>query len=187
MRQLLRVLDYLGYSEIILKCDQESALKKVIDRAKTHRGPGTQTMTENSAVGDSKGNGLVEKANRTVGAQVRTMVIALESKLGKTIDASSSVFPWLVLHAGTLLYRFSVAADGKTSHERLRGKKSRKQLIEFGESIHFMPLNALDKPNIDSRFQDGIWLGVRLGTDEYLVGRYFQWCVQGKVNSQKDH
>ena len=170
VRQLLRVLDYLGYSEIILKCDQESALKKVIDGAKTHRGPGTQTMTENSAVGDSKGNGLVERANRTVEGQVRTMVIALESKLGKTIDASSSVFPWLVLHAGTLLNRFSVAADGKTPHERLRGKKSRKQLIEFGESIHFMPLNALDKPNIDSRFQDGIWLGVRLGTDEYLVG-----------------
>ena len=153
-----------------MKCDQETALKKVNDGAKIHRGPGTQTMTENSAVGDSKGNGLVERANRTVEGQVRTMVMALESKLGKTIDASSSVFPWLVLHAGTLLNRFSVAADGKTPHERLKGKKSRKQLIEFGESIHVMPRNALDKPNLDSRFHDGIWLGVKLGTDEYLVG-----------------
>lgn len=29
-RQLLRVLDYLGYSEVILKCDQESALGKAL-------------------------------------------------------------------------------------------------------------------------------------------------------------
>ena len=34
VRQLLKVLDYLGYSEVALKCDQESALIKVIDAAK---------------------------------------------------------------------------------------------------------------------------------------------------------
>ena len=32
-----------------------------------------------------------------------------------------------------------------------------------------MPRNALDTPNIDSNVQDGIWLGVGLGTDECLV------------------
>ena len=147
MRQLLKVLVYVGYSKIKLKCDQGSALKKVIDGAKIHRGPGTQTMTENSAVGDSKGNGLVERANRTVEGQVRTMVMALESKLSKTIDASSGVFPWLVLHAGTLLNRFSVAADGKTPHERLRGKNSRKQLIEFGiDTFHATRCVGQTKP-----------------------------------------
>ena len=118
-----------------MKCDQESAFKKEIDGAKIHRGPGTQTMTDNSAVRDSKGNGLVKRANCTVEGQVRMMVLALESKLGKPIDASSSVFPLLVLHAGTQRNRLSVAADGKTHHERLRGRKSRKQLVEIGESI----------------------------------------------------
>ena len=169
-RQLLRVLDYLGYSEVILKCDQESALGKVIGNVKMHRGPGTQTGVENSPVGDSKSNGLVERANRTVEGQIRTMVSCLEHKLGKPIDASCSVFPWLIAYSGVLLNRFTVGKDGKTPHERLRGRKSRKQLLEFGESVHFMALNALDKPNADMRYQDGIYLGIRLGSDEYLVG-----------------
>ena len=42
--------------------------------------------------------------------------------------------------------------------------------MEFGESVHFLPLDISNRPNADARFQDGIWLGVRLGTEEYLVG-----------------
>ena len=68
-RQLLRVLDFLGYSEVMIKCDQESALRKVIESAKMHRGAGTQTGVQNSHVGDSQSNGLVERANRTVERQ----------------------------------------------------------------------------------------------------------------------
>ena len=60
------MLEYLGYNEITLKCDQESALAKVIENAKTHRGSSTQTMVEHSAVGDSQANGLVERANGTM-------------------------------------------------------------------------------------------------------------------------
>ena len=56
VRQLLKILDYLGYSEVVLKCEQESALEKVIDAAKIHRGPGTQTNVKHSAVGDSQPN-----------------------------------------------------------------------------------------------------------------------------------
>ena len=33
-----------------------------------------------------------------------------------------------------------------------------------------MPLDALDQPNADPRYMDGIWLGLRMGTEEYLVG-----------------
>ena len=169
-RNMLRVLDFMGYAEVILKSDQETALDKVIESAKIHRGPGTQTMTEKSPVGDSKSNGLVERANREVEGQVRTMASALEGKLGRKIPADSSVLPWLVLHSGTLLRQFSVGKDGKTPHQRLRGRKSKRQLLEFGETVHFMPLDALDKPNTDSRYIDGVWLGLRMGTEEYLVG-----------------
>ena len=170
VRQVLKVLDYVGYSEVALKCDQEPALAKVIDSVKIHRGAGTQTNVENSAVGDSQGNGLVERANRSVEGQVRTMLSALEEKLGQKIKGDDSVFPWLILHAGTLLNRFSVGSDGKTPHERLRGRKSKRQVLEFGESVHFLPLDIKERPNSDPRFQDGIWLGIRLGSEEYLIG-----------------
>ena len=129
VRQLLTVLDYLGYSEVTLNCDQESAFNKVISDAKVHRGPNTQTNVEHSPVGDSQSNGLVERANRTVEGQVRTMVSAFEEKLGGQIGADDSIFPWLILHAGTVLNRFLVGHDGKTPHERLRGRKSKRELM----------------------------------------------------------
>ena len=90
-RQLLRVLEYMGYAEVILKCDQESALSKVIASAQQHRGQDTQTMKENSAVGDGRGNGMLEKANRDVEAQIRTMAAALGEKTGQKLDPGSSV------------------------------------------------------------------------------------------------
>ena len=89
-------------------------------------------MKENSAVGDSKGNGIVERANRNVEAQMRTMAAALEEKTEQKLDPGSSVLSWLVLHAGTVLRQFSIGKDGKTPHQRLRGRKSKKQLMEFG-------------------------------------------------------
>ena len=42
--------------------------------------------------------------------------------------------------------------------------------MEFAEAAHLMPLDALDKPNSATRFQDGVSLVARLGTDEYVVG-----------------
>ena len=116
----LRVLDFLGYNEVVLKCDQESSLVKVIENAKTHRGPHTQTMVEHSAVGDSQANGLIERANRSVEGQVRTMISALEEKLNSKINGTDTVIPWLILHAGTILNVFTVGKEGKTPHERLR-------------------------------------------------------------------
>ena len=37
VRQLLKVLEYLGYNELTLKCDQESALTKVNEKVKMPR------------------------------------------------------------------------------------------------------------------------------------------------------
>ena len=127
-------------------------------------------MVEHSAVGDNQANGLVERANRSVEGQVRTMISALEEKLNVPLSGTDVVMPWLILHSGTLLNRFTVGNDGKTPHERLKGRKSKRQLLEFGEAVHFLPLDIKDRPNADARFQDGIWLGIRLGTEEHVVG-----------------
>ena len=77
------MLKHLGDSEVTLKHDQESALKKVTNDAKAHRGPNTQTTVEHGPVKDSQPIKLVECKNRTVEGQVRAMVSPLEEKLGK--------------------------------------------------------------------------------------------------------
>ena len=59
---------------------------------------------------------------------------------------------------------------GKTPHETLGGRKSKRQLVESGEAVHSLPLDIKDRPNVDARFQDDMWLGIRLGTGEYVIG-----------------
>ena len=44
LKESLRFLEFLGYSNIVLKSDQERALSSLIRKIRTHRGDQTQTM-----------------------------------------------------------------------------------------------------------------------------------------------
>ena len=67
--------------------------------------------------------------------------------------------------------RLEVGRDGKTSSERLKGKKARVQGIEFGEAVLFKRLTVgggLGKLSI--MWEDGIFLGVKGSTAEMVIG-----------------
>ena len=124
-RRVLRFLECLGYRDLVLKSHQEAALGKVLRRAKADRGESTQTMTEESPVKDSQSNGFIERSIQTIEGQVRTLKLALENCIG-------------VEHAGNILSLFEVVSDGRHPYQRLRGKKMKQPLVEFGESVHFL-------------------------------------------------
>ena len=42
--------------------------------------------------------------------------------------------------------------------------------VEFGESVHFQPADALKNGAFVDRYQEGIWLGIRPHTSEVIVG-----------------
>ena len=44
---------------------------------------------------------------------------------------------WLVEHAADVLSKYQVGDDGRTAYERLKGKKSQQETVEFGEKVHF--------------------------------------------------
>ena len=68
-------LDNKGYKEVVMKSDQEPALKVLIETIKaTWNGDGP---LENSPVGESESNGAVERTIQTWSGQVRTMKDAL--------------------------------------------------------------------------------------------------------------
>ena len=90
VRSCLRFLDFLGYSKILLKTDQEPALGAVMKKLCVHRGAETQTMRESSAVGDSKQNGFIERAIQQIEGQIRTLRDALETNMG---DLSERMTP----------------------------------------------------------------------------------------------
>ena len=98
VRKLIDIIEFLGYTRSLLKCDQEGSLKKVVDRVKAHLGLQVdcwrpdQLSVENSPAYDSKSNGMIERANQAVEGQVRTLKLALEARIGRRLIPMTASF-----------------------------------------------------------------------------------------------
>ena len=81
------------------------------------------------------------------------------------------VLPWMVEHAAVILNKCEVGKDGKTSHERLKGKKATLLGIEFGEGVLFRRKPGQPKlAKLSSLWEEGIYLGHRAASGESVVG-----------------
>ena len=59
-------------------------------------------------------------------------------------------------------------SDGKTAYERLRGRPYQGQVAEFAEVVQFRdPGKAADMPKLDDRWNQDLWLGKSLASDEH--------------------
>lgn len=175
---LKRALAFLGeiglmHGDVVVRSDQESAMASLVEdigRRRAGLGGGRWIM-ENSPVGSSASNGVIERAIQGVQAQVRVMKLALEKKWRAQISHKHSVIPWVIEYAAYLLNRCEVGHDGRTAYERLKGRRARVVGIEFGELVHWRvkhvggPLGKLD-----SVWNDGIFLGARGKSGELIVG-----------------
>ena len=129
----------MGYKRIILKSDQENAMKAV--RTQVKRKWDGDVVPRFSPKGKSAANGVVEKAVQEVEGQVRTMILALESRIGCKLELDHPVMYWLVEYASELINRIKVQDhDYKTSYHRTYGKPDYQALAEFGEAVHYQPL-----------------------------------------------
>jgi hypothetical protein len=159
--------------DVIVKSDNEPAIASIIAEVGRMRAAsgGGRWIVENSPVGSSASNWVVERAIRSVAQQVRVLKDGLEYKAKMAIGARHPLMTWLTEYAGHLLNRFEVSHDGKTAYERLKGKSARALGIEFGESILWKrrPVGgALAKATC--LWEDGIFLGVRGASGEVIVG-----------------
>ena len=90
---------------------------------------------EESPVGEHQSNGVIENAIGRVQGQIRTVRDALESRIGERVKGNDGVFTWLVRNAAASMNRYQVGSDGRTAHERLRGRRFRRDMAEFGEKV----------------------------------------------------
>ena len=74
-------------------------------------------IRENSPVGSSKSNGMIERAVRDVQGMIRTIRSALEHRCGLKLGVAHPIWTWLAEYVGYLWTRFSVGKDG-TRHTR---------------------------------------------------------------------
>ena len=79
------------------------------------------------------------------------------------------MFEW----AADLMTRYAHVGElGKTAVQLIRGSKSSGDIAQFGEKILYKPvkLSGHHRGNMEDTFLDGLFLGMRLRSDEILVG-----------------
>ena len=172
--KLIEILNTLGYKRVVLKSDQEPsiiALKRSIQQLWEM---GEATL-EDSPAYDPKSNGAVERSVRTLKEQVRTMKSDLEDRVGRKLTEGEgedrNLLCWMIEHAGCLLRRFKIGSDGRTAYERIKGRKSNRSMVPFGECLWWMPLRpqSREPTNLDPRVEEGCFMGIREVSDEALI------------------
>ena len=81
---------------------------------------------------------------KVIEGMLRKMKSSLEHRWKAEIPTGHAIYAWMSEYCSFLLNRFEVGADGKTSYERLKGKKAKLQGLDFGEGVWFK--NKTDKP-----------------------------------------
>ena len=106
-RELMKILQFLGYSIVVLRCDAEPVLMKVQSLLQTARQKlGLGTLLENGRVRDPGSNAWVENAVNRVRKQAMTLIYHLELQLRMSFPVTHPLFSWCFVHACWLLNRF---------------------------------------------------------------------------------
>ena len=132
-------------------------------------------MKVESATGDHDANGDAEQAVQKIEDEVRTWLDATNDSIKDRVPPSHDILAWMVEHAASINRRTAIGEDGKTPVERLRGRRGRDQVAEFGESVLYIPLRGdlsekrEAKINLEPRFKDGIFLALTDRSDEIIV------------------
>ena len=174
--------------DIVVKSDQEAAMVSLVREAgRVRAATGTgKYIVEQSPVGSSGSNGMVERAILSVEQQVRVLKDALECRWGLKIPAAHRVVPWLMEYAAVLLNRCEVGRDGRTSYERMKGKQAKIMGTEFGEAILWKRKPAGGAmAKFTCLWDDGVFLGVRAGSGEFIVGDKRGYGEQGRSSENR--
>jgi hypothetical protein len=154
--------------DVILKTDQEAAIKFLVDDVCMNR-TGARTIKELVPKGSKGSNGVVERAVQSVEQVLRTMKSALDERMGVKIDIKHPINTWLCEFAGYMMNRMEVASDGKTPYERIKGKKAEVLGLEFGEKVLWKYHVGKKMEKLNARWGHGIFVGVRAKSNELMV------------------
>ena len=104
----------LGYKRILMKSDNEPAIKRLKERVSECL-PGVECVPKEAPVGDSRANGSAENAVKQVKGQFRTLKTSTEDRYSCKIDAKSCLLAWIPRHCANLMTRFKRHSDGRTA------------------------------------------------------------------------
>ena len=124
---------------------------------------------ENSPKAESRSNGLAESAIRELEGMIRTVKDHIETKMGVSIERDSPMLAWIE-NAGTVITKYRVGKDSRTTYQRLKGKKPSNMIVRLGEKVLYLPLKSARKQNkLAPKFKYGLYVGVNAWTSEALI------------------
>ena len=133
---------------------------------------GGRVTPEQPPKGERQANGAVEEAGRTVRDMAKVLKLQLESKIRREVRMDEPVMEWRIRWAAMSLSRFQVGKDKQTPYQRQVGKRCQVDVVPFGECVWFRRLSESGsrKRSMQSKWEDGIWLGHARNSNEALIG-----------------
>ena len=128
----VKMLNFLGLSDIILQCDPEPSLIKRAESVKSQRTE--RTVIRSSPRRSHQSNGGVENYQKQLQGQVRTMLAAMQEHTKYRPSADNALMRWIVRHAAWLIPRFR-GSEIQSPFYRAMGGPYRGKLVEFGETV----------------------------------------------------
>jgi len=130
----------------------------------------TQIIAEESPVGKSQSNGEIEKEIKQIQGQFRTIRAHTEANYKSRLAETHNSLPWMIRHCGEQRFRSDVGDDGRTPRQRIKGRKFKREICLFGECVWYIKPKSKGKDKAYSRWDHGVWLGIREESGETLIG-----------------
>ena len=173
--RVVKIVEWLGHTELILKGDNEPALQALTARAleliRVRVTKVAKIGSETPPAYDSQSNGAVEVGVMLIRGMFRTIRLCLEARLDRKIPVDHALVPWLLEHACLLINVKSRGADGLTGWARARGRNFAQKLVGFGEKVLYkLPMKGPHAAaNMDAKWADGACLGYSWTSNTYVI------------------
>jgi hypothetical protein len=169
-QRVANFMNGFGHKKMLLRSDNEDSVlalrKKIIEL------DDGQVIPEASIKGESQTNGLAEVGVKILEDVIRTLKIAVETKIKEPLAANPILLAWLAEHAAAVYNRCAGMTDGRSPWQRADGKASAMPLLPFGEKVVYKPLKKTGdlKNSLQARFKFAFYLGSRSRSGGHFFG-----------------
>ena len=120
-------------------------------------------------------NGAVERAVRSWEGHFRTIRDHVESEFAavdeRRITATHPLWQWCAWWASSIMNRYVVRPNGRTTYELITGHKTKMLVVNFGQHVLWrLPRKKSGAGKLDSEWNDGIFLGLAGTSSEAYIG-----------------
>ena len=168
-KEVCRFVQFLGYSTVALRCDQEPTMLRVQDLAQqAMKRLGITVHINNPKIKHHAGNGYVEGAIHRIRQTASVLLCSAEDHLSLKISPEHPLMSWSFVHASFLLNRY-VTFGNQTPFELVTGREYSGKICEFAEPI-LAYTYAAPMPKGGARWEEAIFLTKATTNDMFVVG-----------------